>query len=430
MGIDTVRLRSPTIDESLAVFLHNQMVLKTGVDLSTGEQLYSLTSGQLQGSWDSNISFNVMRKDWVSGPSGKTEQVDCDPYILVEASLHKVFYGQNVFGQVENFPERCRLFIDLLGELFGVDEMKFGPAQESLPSASRWQVRRVDWAEVYRLTPAAIAEFFRGISQCKFPRRSAKSAKYGVNSVHFPGSFTTLRIYHKGPEFKEHEIPRVRKALNFYYQKQRGETLQVNDWFRGEECGGEFDAMRTGNFRPMVEKRIKAMQRLADNRLRAEVQVNAEKLVYDFGHYPLVSEVSDDYLKKVHDDELFKLLREGKTEMETVRTHDQVKARLNSMYGKRSANGLFSFWLQMATRGEDVMRGEISRSRFYVNRKLLVDAGVSWLSSNVIIIANEAALPRDFVPMRTNERLCRTPVSNHSLFNHCPVDWGHLRAAA
>lgn len=120
MGIGTVKLRSPTLDESLAVYLHNQSILKTGIDLATGEQLYALTSGQLEGPYDSRISFNVMRKDWVVGPTGRTEQVDCDPYILVETSLHKVFYGQNVFGQVENFQERCRLFVDLFGELFGL----------------------------------------------------------------------------------------------------------------------------------------------------------------------------------------------------------------------------------------------------------------------------------------------------------------------
>lgn len=417
MGLDTVKLRSPTIDESLAQYLYNQTILKTGVDLSTGEQLYAITNGQLEGSWDSRISFNVMRKDWIVGPTGRAEQIDCDPYILVETSLHKVFYGQNVFGQVENFQVRCSLFIDLLGELFGLD-------QEALPSSHRWQVRRIDWAEVFQLTPAAIAEFFRGISHCKFPRRSAKSAKYGVNSVHFPGSFTTLRLYHKGPEFKAHEVSRVRKALNFYYQKQRQQHLKANNWFQGQEAGD------SGNWHHQVEKRIRALQRLADNRLRVEVQVNAEKLSYDFGHFPLVAEVDDEYLKKLHDSEVFKLLREGKTEMETVRTYDQVKARLNSLYGLRSANVLFSFWLQMATRGEDVMRDEYGRSQFYVNRRKLVDAGVSWLSSNVVVIANDAALPRDFVPLRTNNRLCRTPVSNHSLFNQCPVEWGHLRAAA
>lgn len=425
MGIDTVKLRSPAIGEGLADFLYQQLILKTGVDLFTGEELYSITSGQLEGSWDSRISFNVMRKDWVSGPSGRTEQVDCDPYILVETSLHKVFYGQNVFGQVENFGERCRLFIDLLGELFRCPVDKFGDAQEALPSARLWQVRRVDWAEVFRLRPAAIAEFFRGISHCKFPRRSKNSAKYGENSVHFPGSHTTLRIYHKGPEFKAHEIPRVRRALSFYFQKQRGERLKANDWGRGEGGAGD-----VGDFGRLVERKIKAMQRLADNRMRAEVQINAEKLVYDFGHYPLVSEITDEYLKKVHDADVFKLLREGKTEMETVRTHDQVKGRLNAVYGKRSANDLFSFWLQMATRGETVMRDEVSRSRFYVKRRKLVNAGVSWLSSNVIVLANEAALPRDFAPTRSDARLCRTPVSSNSLFNQCPVEWGQLKAAA
>lgn len=89
------------------------------------------TSGQLEGSWDSRISFNIMRKDWVSGPSGRTEQVECDPYILVEVSLHKFFYGQNVFGQVENFGELCRMFIDLLGELFNLEEAKFGDKQHA-----------------------------------------------------------------------------------------------------------------------------------------------------------------------------------------------------------------------------------------------------------------------------------------------------------
>jgi len=416
MGIDTVKLRSPTIDEGLADFLHNQTILKTGVDLSTGEELYSITNGQLEGSWDSRISFNVMRKDWVVGPSGRVEQVECEPYILVEASLHKVFYGQNVYGQVEDFSERCRLFVDLLGELFGLD-------QESLPSAHRWQVRRVDWAEVFALTPAAIAEFFRGISHCKFPRRSTKSAKYGLNAVHFPGSFTTLRIYHKGAEFKVHEVARLRKALSFYQQKQRADYLEKNNLFRGQEHGD------VGDFDKWVEKKIKALQRLADNRLRSEVQVNAEKLAYDFGHFPLVSEVSDEYLKKIYDDEIFKLLREGKSEMETVRTHDQVKARLNKFYGKRSANGLFSFWLQLATRGEEVIRVEYGRSQFYVNRRRLVDAGISWLSSDVVIVANETALPRDFAPLRGNLRLCRLPVSSRSVFNQCPVEWGLLKAA-
>lgn len=422
MGIDTVKLRSPTISEGLAVYLHNLSILKTGIDLFTGEVLYEITNGELEGSWDSRISFKVMRKDWVS-ISGRVELVDCDPYILVEASLHKFFYGQNVFGQIEGFQDRCALFINLLGELFGIKESdRLGHPQEALPSAARWQVRRVDWAEVYQLTPVAIGEFFRGINHCRFPRRSKKSAKYGINSVHFPGSHTTLRLYHKGPEFKEHEIGRLRKALRLYHQAQNADFLKSCNW--------SAPVPGSGNYHHKVERKLKAMQRLADNRLRVEVQINAEKLSYDFGHFPLVSEIDDDYLRKVHDDEVFKLLREGKAEMETVRTHDQVKARLNRVYGSRSANVLYAFWVQMATRGEEVAQQEYSRSQFYSNRRKLVDAGVAWLSSDVVIVANETALPRDFIPMRMSPRLCRAPVSNASVFNQCPIEWGQLKAAA
>lgn len=116
--------------------------------------------------------------------------------------------------------------------------------------------------------------------------------------------------------------------------------------------------------------------------------------------------------------------------METVRTNDQVVARLNRLYGKRTANSLYSFWTQMTTRGEEVVSAQYGKSQFYVNRKKLVLAGVSWLGSDIVVIANETALPRDFVPLRTDFRLCRAPIANASVFNHCPVQWGQLRAAA
>lgn len=413
MGIDTVKLRSPTINEGIAHFLEHQCILRSGLDLASGEILYEITTGELEGSWDSRVSFRVMREDWVS-INNRVEQVDCEPYIMVEASLHKFFYGQNVYGQIEGFQERCEVFIDLMGDLLGAD-------QDLMPSAAKWQVRRVDWAEVYGLTPAAITEFFRGISQCKFPRRSAKSAKYGTNAVYFPGAFTTLKLYHKGPEFKEHDRSRIRRTLTKYALAQIGDARHGI----GLKCVADSSLDR------WVEKKVKSLQRLADNRLRVEVEIHSDKLSYDFeGRFPTVEEITDDYLKNIHDAEVFKLLREGKTEMETVRTHDQVKSRLNGTYGTRSANSLFCFWMQMAARGEEVSRMEYGRTQFYQNRKRLVEAGVSWLSSDVFIVPQDTALPRGFSPMRNDSRLCRLPVSNSSVFNYCPVEWGALRAAA
>lgn len=420
MAIDTVKLRSPTIDAGTASFLEKQSVLKQGIDCASGEVLYEFTSGTLEGSWDARISFKVERNDWFY-INGRLEHLPCDPFVTIEASIHKFFYGQNIYGNPCNFRERCRLFINMLGEMLGSDHEMFSHAKN-------WQVRRVDWAEVYRLTPAAQVEFFQGLERCRFPRRKAKRAIYD-SAVHFPGKFTTIRIYGKGQEFRAHEYPRMRRALT---AKLMGELFQ-SEW-DGDKRVSKREGLRVvwnEEASQYIERQIKALQRLANNRLRAEVQINADKLHHDFGgRYPLVDEIEDEYLIGIFENEMFKLLREGKSEMETVRTCNEVYARLVEVYGSRRANGLHSFWMTMSGQGEDVMRNRLSKSAFYERRKALVEAGVSWLSSDVFIVPQDTALPRDFAPLRADPRRCVGVVAANSIFNFCPVDSFEMRKAA
>ena len=419
MAVDTVKLRSPSIDEGTADFLERQCILKQGVELRTGEILYEITSGNLQGSWDSRISFKVCREDYDASRTGKPELVSCAPYVLVEASVHKFFYGQNIYGNPTNFPELCRLFINLLGEMFAGDSYPKSEAYRLLPDSSKWQVRRVDWAEMFALSQSAQAEFFRGLKNCKFPRRALKEAKYDT-AVHFPGKFTTLRIYGKGAEFKKHDLPRIRHALISYAMRQTKEFKQIH-------ANARFDH----TVYPWVQKKLDALQRLANHKLRAEVQVNADKLHYDFkGRYPLVPEITDEYLTNIFDEQLFKLLKEGKSDMETVRTYDAVQARLALMHGTRAANNLFAFWMKLAARGEAVVIQDYSKAQFYKSRKKLVESGISWNSSDVFIVPQDTALPRDFVPLSSDPRRCVGGVSNSSIFNYCPVEQFGLRKAA
>jgi II/X family phage/plasmid replication protein len=408
VALDTVKYRSPYIHEDMASYLEQQCTLKQGIFLPTGDVLYEFTSGQLEGSWDSRISFRVLREEWVSDGRGIRQQ-PCRPYLEVEASLHKFFLGQNIYGQVADFQFSSFMFLKrVFGEL-GLDVsehldhwwLQKYKHHALIPSFWDWQVCRIDWAEVYRLTPAAITEFFRSINHSRFPRRSAKAAKYGTNAVYFPGSFTTLKLYHKGPEFKEHDRLRIKNSLMQYMDRRlrEGSSATPKEWFDWRD------------------KKLKALQRLADNRLRVEVEIHADKLMYDFKErLPTLREITDDYVKTIHDREVFKLLREGKTDMETVRTYDKVKARLNAVYKQRTANSLFAFYMQLAARGEEVVRDEYSKAQFYANRKKLVEAGVSWLCSDIHVIANDTALPHDFAPVRPNPRRCIQPISERSLF--------------
>jgi len=417
MAIDTVKLRSPAIDEGTASFLERQCILRQGVQILTGEILYEITTGTLEGSYDARIMFKVCREDWIT-IGGKPQQVPCKPYVLVECSLHKFFHGQNVYGNPCNFPQLCRRFIDALGEIMGSDHGMFH-------EADKWEVRRVDWAEMFHLSPAAQREFFWSMRDVHFPRRAKKEARYD-SAIHFPGKFTTVRIYSKGPEFKLHGEPVLRRGLVKYQQLQDGQNP-------GKGIDGPVPKKVVAGMPryAWIETKLQALQRLANWRLRAEVQINADKLHHDFGgRYPLVSEITDAYLIQIFEAQIFKLLKEGKTAMETVRTFHQVKARLDAVYGGRSANNLFSFWVQLAELGEEPTKLNFSKSQFYKNRAKLVDAGVSWHATDVFILPQDTALPRDFRPLSADSRRCIGQVSANSIFNFCPVQQHSLMKAA
>ena len=419
MGLDTCKYRSPKINMDLASYLEQQCVQKSGVLLGTGEVLYEFTSGELLGSWDSRISFRILRQEWISNGKG-IQQVPCDPYIEVEASLHKFFAGQNIYASPTDFQQTSFWFLKQIFARLGVDVSSHTDKERSarLPTFWDWSVCRIDWAEVYQLVPAAINEFFRSISHCKFPRRSAKAAKYGTNAVYFPGSYTTVKLYHKGPEFKEHDRLRIKNALMLIIGHQL-------DDFKADHIGDAFMfEYRKLHDRLTVwrDKKLAALQRLADNRLRVEVEIHADKLQADFEllhnqkRLPKISEITDTYIKDIHDKEIFKLLREGKTDMETVRTYDKVKARLNSIYSTRTANSLFAFYTQMSLRGEEISKTQYSESQFYSNRKKLVEAAVSWHSTDMYLVPQHTALPDGFAPVRTDVRLCNAPMRQRSVF--------------
>lgn len=396
MAIDTIRLRSCPIPESLARQIEASAIKRMGINMGTGEVLYELTTGDLRGSWDARISIRIRREEWVT-VDGRPVLQDCEPYIILECSAHKALMGHNIYGGPTNFRETSVQIIELVETLLGVH----------LPAVTQWQVQRVDWAEVYRLPFVAIQEFFEGIYTVQFPRRNKSVSKHGSHSLHIPGTTTTVKLYHKGPEFHAHDS----KRLKSYFRALRlNQTTSRNP--DGTLHYGESDDKTT----QWVNRKIAALQRLANSRLRVEVGINAEKLDYDFGHRPYVHEVTDDYLKGVHDKEIMRLFKEGKSDMETVRQNREVSRRLNDVYGDTLGNRLYGFWLQMATNEEEVMKGRMKRSLFYKYRKALVDAGCSWHRTDVVVVHNDSALPADFIPLRTDPRVCQRPARNAAVF--------------
>jgi II/X family phage/plasmid replication protein len=395
MAYDTIKLKSPYMPESVVRAIEQQCILRSGIDLATGALLYELHSGELLGSWDSRIAVRPMYEDWVIDKNGRPRLAPSEPYITVECSVHKAMLGHNVYGGPTNFRVACSFLVDLLEKLLGVD----------LPASNIWTVHRVDVAHVFALSRPAIKEFFDSISLRNFPRRQKKAAKYDM-AVYFAGKTTTVKFYHKGSEFKVHDYARLRHYFRAVYAYQYGK--------------GDTDNLKR------AERKLKALQRLAENRLRVEVEVHSDKFQYDFGKNPLVEEVTDQYLEAVHDKEVERLLREGKQAMETVRTTTAVMTRLQNLYGQTKGQRLYGFWAAMCTLNENVMRDQYTRATFFRNRKLLEEAGVSWRSSDITVTANDSLI-HDFTPMRVDRRFCSSPARNRPEFN---ISREELRLAA
>jgi II/X family phage/plasmid replication protein len=371
--LDTVKLQSPYLPEELACAIEAQLIRRRAVDCPTGELLYEFVSGPLAGSYDHRVSLSVRRQEWVSvvapkrqnpdwtpGSSRKkwitpvdTYQADCEPYLLLEGSVHKAMLGHNIEGGPTDVQAAIRWFVGDVANRLGVE----------LPTADSWLVRGIDWAEVFDLGLDAGLEYIQGLNQATYPRREVQRFP---TSLMAPGRTTTAKVYLKGAEFLKNDAKRFRKA--------------------GHEALAQELASR------------------AHDLMRLEVAVKARKLDEDFNGTPRVDQLSETYLTAVYDREIGRLLREGAHSMETVRTAKAVRQRLGEVYTARVASSLFSTWVQFSALGEDESRKDMKRATFYLHRKQLQDAGVSWHGADVAIVNRTSRIPAGFSPVRRDAR--------------------------
>ncbi len=373
--IDTVRLRSPYLCAEAAAIIEQQLTLRMAWEPGADEALYVITGGDLAGSYDNRIMVRLCREELVSRklerPGAKvrgtdkfiqiTESVTCDPYLVVEGSVHKAMIGHNITGGPQSFQAAACWFVNLIGaELLAV----------TLPHGSEWLVERVDVTETYRLPYVAIEEFIGSLNRVEYPRRKRRS--YGVESLQFAGTTTSFSLYHKGPEFAAHDSKKLRDRLT------------------SEELA---DLQDTANGIMRVEIAVKS------KKLRADVESG---LLGVKGEKVRVVQVTDAYLQRVHDQEVARVIREGFKDMTTVRLEREVYARLSEVHGGRLAAPLYALWVRLAAHGEKEVKKGMKRSTFYLQRSQLVEAGCSWAGTDIVI--KHSSIPVGFSLRRADPR--------------------------
>lgn len=349
MALDTITLKSPYLSKEIANKIKYECISRQGLQIKTGEMLYQITTGSLVGSYDSKISIKVEEQEYT-----KTGLINTEPFVIIEASVHKAMLGHNVYGGPEDFQKSCDYLIKLVETLIHIE----------LPKCVNWLALRIDVSEVYELPCfESVQEWFKGLNASDYPRRSVD--RYGLSGIYAKGSTTTLKFYHKGVEFSKHDRPRLKNVFK--------------------------------------DDKINKLQCYANKLIRCECEIKARKLKYDFGHMPLVGDVTTEYINNVHDVEVRRFLKEGVKMMILVSKAQEVNARLSEMYSSALSGVLIGTWYKLTTLGEASVKKQMPKQTYYRHIKQLKDACVTWLGSDVILL-DHSLIPKGFSPVRSDPR--------------------------
>ena len=317
--------------------VRNKCIITEKYEAETGEILSRFTTQNLEGSYDARLSVRILGN-----------------YIVISGSVHKFILGHNVLGGPDNIKDCCRYLVQLVSFKLG---LKF-------PNWSEWELMRADITRVFALKSFdEVKEAIKMLRGCKYPRR--ENMNYGYESLYMSGFSSTLKIYHKGPEFKGHDRQRL-------YQLHK-------------KYGSEF----------VSKEKIDFMQEISNRILRVEIEVRKRKMKYD-----KISNkcgcLNDIYFEELYVSEVSKIMKEGISEMSIVRSVNDVKVRLSENYSDRRSKNLMSIWSRIQIEGQDTVRRSVSSATWRRYKKDFSAIGIS-LSGNLRIMEGLSVSENDFL---------------------------------
>jgi phage/plasmid replication protein, gene II/X family len=372
---DTCVLKSPEIEKSEVPKISEFCIKYEGLDLATGEIMYSITSGKLEGSYDYRIRIELTDKDWIK--EGQTpEKVTTYWHIEVECSLHKLLMNHNCYGGPCDIKKSIAYLVRFLENVMSV----------KLPDYMEWEVYQIDVSKIFKFQDEKICK--KIMSNLKNAYYSRRRPQIFDTSVLFPGSTTTNKFYWKGPEYKTHDYKRMQK-----YIKRGIDNLQGKD---------DFYDLEQSRLTPLFMKNEQILNK-AMRIIRFECSIKTRKLKELFGKDTVqVKDLNDCILHNCMEKELRKLIREDEeNDMDIVRRSDLVLERLLKVKGREYGKNLYSTWTQLVQFGQQQTKETMSKPTFYRHLKDLEECGCSW-NCTAVNLKPFSIVPADFSFLNSN----------------------------
>ena len=328
---------------------HHLLALACGfetsrVDKSTGLIEFEFTNFRVLQSYNYRVQWKVDNKHFVRSPEHKScIEIEGIPYLRVEFSVPKMFYGHNLESVgVEGALEACLLVKKAFENMTGV----------LLPGPGAWAIYRCDVCANFVLpSPVMVSSYLRYMGKMDFPRRNGHLIKN--QTVYFSSRHNTLKIYDKGAEFKVHDAARFVNDI----ERQR---LQ-NKASRILRCEVELKK----RIRYLMEKFEK------ENNVRLET----------FKGYPMF----DDFLNIVDlNNELSRCLDKFLVGRETRAMHSlDVLKKLNSEFSLIKARGCYAVYMMIVTQGQEETKRQVPKSTYYRVISILRELNISVMCSDI-----------------------------------------------
>lgn len=305
--IDTLKIYAE-IDDITYNKIKDSSIVKSAVNRETGEELYNIINGHLEGSYSSSLSVRV-------SCSSKYRLCSTGFIIEIEGSYHKIKLGYNSHHGFYNLQQIVQNLINIVNSYYGI----------VLPKIDLWYLNRCDIAVCFDLkNQINVCQYINNLSCCNYSRRKVKF--YSNEALYVSGTTTTIKIYNKLLEFKKHDM---KKFVNT-----------------------DFDLV---NYMSTISGFI---------RFECEIKKKMLEKLFNVKHIKII-DVNYDFLKKVWSEEFMKLLKFLNNDLDIVFDRVDVFDRLKKYYSNTRAINLYNFYLMCKSDGVDVVKKKLSKSTFY-----------------------------------------------------------------